>query len=30
ALVEMKKLSKYNLSDGIRFKDMYGGYISGL
>jgi magnesium chelatase subunit I len=30
ALVELKKLSKYNLSDGIRFKDIYGGYISGL
>lgn len=30
ALVEFKKLSKYNLSDGLRFKDMYGGYISGL
>ena len=30
AMVEMKKLSKYNLTDGVRFKDMYGGYISGL
>ena len=30
ALVELKKLSKYNLTDGVRFKDMYGGYISGL
>jgi len=30
ALVEFKKLSKYNLSDGIRFKDVYGSYISGL
>lgn len=30
ALVEMKKLSKYNLTDGLRFKDVYGGYISGL
>lgn len=30
ALVEIKKLSKYNLTDGLRFKDMYGGYISGL
>ena len=29
-LVEFKKLSKYNLSDGLRFKDVYGGYISGL
>jgi len=28
--VELKKLSKYNLTDGVRFKDMYGGYISGL
>lgn len=30
ALVEYRKLSKYNLSDGIRFKDVYGGYISGI
>lgn len=30
ALVEFKKLSKYNLSDGMRFKDVYGGYISDL
>ena len=30
ALVEFKKLSKYNLSDGVRFKDVYGSYISGL
>ncbi len=30
ALVEHKKLSKYNMSDGVRFKDVYGGYISGL
>ena len=30
ALVEYRKLSKYNLSDGMRFKDVYGGYISGL
>ncbi len=30
ALVEYKKLSKYNLSNGVRFKDVYGGYISGL
>ncbi len=29
-LVEFKKLSKYNLSDGVRFKDLYGSYISGL
>ncbi len=30
ALSENKKLSKYNMSDGLRFKDVYGGYISGL
>ncbi len=30
ALVEYKKLSKYNMSDGLRFKDVYGGYISGF
>lgn len=30
ALTEYKKLSKYNLGDGIQFKDVYGGYISGL
>lgn len=30
ALAENKKLSKYNMSDGLRFKDVYGGYISGL
>jgi len=30
ALAENKKLSKYNLSDGLHFKDVYGGYISGL
>ncbi len=30
ALVEFKKLSKYNLSEGVKFKDIYGGYISGL
>jgi len=30
ALVEFKKLSKYNMSVGVRFKDVYGGYISGL
>jgi len=30
ALVEMGKLSKYNLSDGFQFKDVYGSYISGL
>jgi magnesium chelatase subunit I len=30
ALVEYRKLSKYHMSDGLRFKDVYGGYISGL
>jgi magnesium chelatase subunit I len=30
ALVEYRKLSKYYMSDGLRFKDVYGGYISGL
>ncbi|NND87894.1 MAG: sigma 54-interacting transcriptional regulator [Flavobacteriaceae bacterium] len=30
ALVEFKKLSKYHLSQGTRFKDVYGGYISDL
>ncbi|MEL6809966.1 MAG: magnesium chelatase, partial [Bacteroidota bacterium] len=30
ALAEYKKLSKYNLGDGLHFKDVYGGYISGL
>ncbi|TPN85130.1 sigma 54-interacting transcriptional regulator [Aquimarina algicola] len=29
-LVEYKKLSKYRLSEGFRFKDLYGSYISGL
>ena len=29
-LVEFKKLSKYRLAEGIRFKDLYGSYISGL
>ncbi|WP_378188427.1 magnesium chelatase [Aquimarina sp. W85] len=29
-LVEYNKLSKYRLSEGFRFKDVYGGYISGL
>lgn len=29
-LVEFKKLSKYRLSEGFRFKDLYGSYISGL
>lgn len=30
ALAENKKLSKFNLGDGLNFKDMYGSYISGL
>ena len=30
ALVEYKKLSKYPLSNGMRFNDLYGSYISGL
>ncbi|WP_106793471.1 sigma 54-interacting transcriptional regulator [Aquimarina sp. Aq78] len=29
-LVEYKKLSKYRLSEGFRFNDLYGSYISGL
>ncbi|MEH6406065.1 MAG: magnesium chelatase [Leeuwenhoekiella sp.] len=29
-LVEYKKLSKYRLSEGMRFKDLYGSYISGF
>ncbi len=29
-LVEFKKLSKYRLAEGMRFKDLYGSYISGL
>lgn len=29
-LVEFKKLSKYRMSQGMRFKDLYGSYISGL
>ncbi len=29
-LVEYKKLSKYRLSEGFSFKDLYGSYISGL
>lgn len=29
-LVEYKKLSKYKLSTGMRFNDLYGSYISGL
>ncbi len=30
ALAENRKLSKYYMSNGLRFKDVYGGYISGL
>ncbi len=30
ALAEYRKLSKYHMSEGLRFKDVYGGYISGL
>ncbi|WP_299154012.1 magnesium chelatase [uncultured Christiangramia sp.] len=30
ALVEHKKLSKYRFSKGLKFKDLYGSYISGL
>ena len=30
ALVEYKLLSKYELSNGLRFNDLYGSYISGL
>ena len=30
ALAENKKLSKFNLGDGLNFKDVYGSYISGL
>ncbi len=29
-LVEYKKLSKYKLTTGMRFNDLYGNYISGL
>ncbi|WP_031425120.1 sigma 54-interacting transcriptional regulator [Flavimarina sp. Hel_I_48] len=29
-LVEFKKLSKYRMSQGMRFKDLYGSYINGL
>lgn len=29
-LVENKKLSKYKLTTGLRFNDLYGSYISGL
>ncbi len=30
ALVENNKLSKFGLGNGMNFKDVYGGYISGL
>ena len=30
ALSEYKKLSRHYLGDGLHFKDVYGGYISGL
>lgn len=30
ALAENKKLSKFNLGNGLHFKDVYGSYISGL
>ncbi len=30
ALAENNKLSKFNLGDGLHFKDLYGSYISGL
>lgn len=30
ALSENKKLSRHYLGDGLHFKDVYGGYISGL
>lgn len=30
ALVEFKKLSKSRLTEGMRFKDLYGSYISGI
>ncbi len=30
ALAEHKKLSRHHLGDGLHFKDVYGGYISGL
>ena len=29
-LVSHKKLSKYRFQNGVRFKDLYGSYISGL
>ncbi len=30
ALSEFKKLSRHHMGDGLHFKDVYGGYISGL
>lgn len=30
ALSENKKLSRHHLGDGLHFRDVYGGYISGL
>lgn len=30
ALSEYKKLSRHHLGDGLHFRDVYGGYISGL
>ena len=30
ALAENNKLSKYDMGDGLHFKDLYGSYISGL
>ncbi|MGB3344969.1 MAG: magnesium chelatase [Aequorivita sp.] len=30
SLAENKKLSKFSLGNGLHFKDVYGGYISGL
>lgn len=30
ALSEFKKLSRHQMGDGLHFKDVYGGYISGL
>lgn len=30
ALAEHNKLSRHHLGDGLHFKDVYGGYISGL
>lgn len=30
ALAKNKKLSKFNLGDGLHFRDIYGGYIRGI